>query len=302
MVIQYSVAILAVLWLGTGTIIPGMSQNQDAGPDSVVAVLENPQCKESHGLTVRALFARTPDGWVALTNQTQFEAAGIQPDMLWFAQRGGVNRGKVRLESTFPDVYSEETFSRDIMLPIVDISGVSLDENADKKFVGWCWAPTYHPLVLTTQNRASNPAGWRSVPIDSTVCKKLFSAFLSVNDNVVHCPETWEEAIPFNYEPEDLLTTEHYEAKNGRQLVALRLDLSKNGCDGPPGPAWRNTWFLIDDEPVLIGRKMELVDVGDYDGNGQSEALFWYSGYNMDGYTLFYDDFSRRVDFWWNYH
>jgi hypothetical protein len=39
----------------------------------------------------------------------------------------------------------------------------------------------------------------------------------------------------------------------------------------------------------------------DYD-EGQSELLFWYSGYNHDGYALFDSSLARRVDYLWSYH
>jgi len=45
-----------------------------------------------------------------------------------------------------------------------------------------------------------------------------------------------------------------------------------------------------------------LLDVGDYDKDGKSEVLFWSSGYNEDGYVLYYDDFRKKVPFKWHYH
>jgi len=45
-----------------------------------------------------------------------------------------------------------------------------------------------------------------------------------------------------------------------------------------------------------------LVDAGDYDGDGDSEVIFWVSRYNHDGYVLFYKQLSRFVEFSWGYH
>ena len=45
-----------------------------------------------------------------------------------------------------------------------------------------------------------------------------------------------------------------------------------------------------------------LVDAGDYDADGESEAVFFISGYNEDGYALFYDSFQKSVMWTWNYH
>ena len=80
------------------------------------------------------------------------------------------------------------------------------------------------------------------------------------------------------------------------------MDYSKYGCDGPVSEDWYSHWFIMKDEPVLLGRGFEFVDAGDYDADGSSEVLFWYSGYNYDGYTLFYQDFTKCVHYRWDYH
>ena len=85
-------------------------------------------------------------------------------------------------------------------------------------------------------------------------------------------------------------------------MVALQLDPSKYNCDGPRGPTWSYHWFLVSADQVFIDLEMDFVDAGDYDGDGKSEVLFWHNGYNEDGYSLYFDDFTRRVDFWWHYH
>lgn len=47
---------------------------------------------------------------------------------------------------------------------------------------------------------------------------------------------------------------------------------------------------------------LELVDTGDFAGDGGEEAVFFFSGYNFDGYILYYDNFRKAVRFGWNYH
>ena len=36
-----------------------------------------------------------------------------------------------------------------------------------------------------------------------------------------------------------------------------------------------------------IGVGIDLIDAGDYDGDGHSEFVFKYRGYNLDGYEMF---------------
>jgi hypothetical protein len=47
---------------------------------------------------------------------------------------------------------------------------------------------------------------------------------------------------------------------------------------------------------------LSLVDAGDYDGDGKAEVIFFVSGYNEDGYAMFYDAFRKNVFSTWSYH
>jgi hypothetical protein len=82
----------------------------------------------------------------------------------------------------------------------------------------------------------------------------------------------------------------------------ISLDPRGNSCDGPRAEAWATHTFLLDDGIRYLGSRLSIVDAADYDGDGASEVLFWYSGYNEDGYTLFYDGFQKHVAYHWKYH
>jgi hypothetical protein len=61
--------------------------------------------------------------------------------------------------------------------------------------------------------------------------------------------------------------------------------------------------FLLHDEQVeFTGRGMELVDTGDYDGDGSSERLLLQSGYNRDGYVLVFDGMRQEAEHIWGCH
>mgnify|MGYP000952186402 CR=1 FL=1 len=83
-------------------------------------------------------------------------------------------------------------------------------------------------------------------------------------------------------------------------------------CEGMLTIEWSDFWFhakpraapeLIDlglaREPALT---MRLVALGDFDGDGKVEALFWQSSPNEDGYVLLQDGFRRSVKAIWTYH
>ncbi len=53
---------------------------------------------------------------------------------------------------------------------------------------------------------------------------------------------------------------------------------------------------MTSDGARYLGSNLELVDAGDFDGDGTSEVLFRYSAYDEDGYTLFTDGLTKRTD------
>src|SRR5206468_12733413 len=91
-------------------------------------------------------------------------------------------------------------------------------------------------------------------------------------------PEDPEKAVLFDYTWRDLTIITGYRNRVGRTIVAVELDPRAWTCDGMRDPEWDVHWFLLDDPPALLGRSFELVDAGDYDGDGKSEILFWHSG------------------------
>lgn len=86
--------------------------------------------------------------------------------------------------------------------------------------------------------------------------------------------------------------------------MSFQLEMSRNKCEDVQSDTWAASWFHVNKEGSVryIGRGMTLLDAGDYDNDGESEIIFWRSGYNEDGYILFYKQFINRVDFTWNYH
>jgi hypothetical protein len=50
------------------------------------------------------------------------------------------------------------------------------------------------------------------------------------------------------------------------------------------------------------GYTLEPVEFADFDGDGRLGALFWFSGYNEDGFVLMTDNFRKQTKFTWGYH
>jgi hypothetical protein len=268
----------------------------------VVAVLESPECDED-GTTwkVHPLFGLAANGWVALNTAEASRPFDLR-DVTWTVAFDGRNRGPVRsIDPGFTTDYAW-TYPRDRRLTVQPVPRPPVVPNAKGAFDGWC-APKTRPLVLVAPANFEDPDRWKPFRPTSAVRDSLFVDFRKAVGKVVHCPGNSEKGAPFDYSPANVLVVKGYQDRAGRRLVALKLkDDKKNWCDGPPDDAEGPQWFLLSDSVHVLGANFELVDAGDYDLDGKSDLLFWYSGYNNDGFTLFYGGLAKHVDFRWSYH
>ncbi len=266
----------------------------------VIAVLEHPQCKTPDGIAVRALFSKNDSEWKALGNRESFDRA-IPGAMDWTIAFDGRNLGILRTTASRPNV-AADWFDRDMLLELAAAQQPPHIANVKMRFVGWCEAPPDRPLVLVNGANFRDPEVWKPFAPSASLREILFPAFRRAADSVYFCPKDPEKAVLFEYTWRDLKIVTGYRNRIGRTVIAVELDPRAWTCDSMRDPDWDMHWFLLDEPPVLLGRSLELVDAGDYDADGKSEILFWHSGDDEDGYTLFAADFKKRIDRWWNYH
>ncbi len=266
----------------------------------VVAVLEHPQCKTPDGIAVRVLFQKSGGAWIALRDRESLDRA-VPGVARWTIAFDGSSLGTLRTTASRPTIPAD-WFDRDMLLELASTQKTPHIANVKKQFEGWCEAPPDRPLVLVSGATFRDPEGWKRFAPSASLRQTLFPTFRRAADSVYTCPEDPEKAVLFDYTWRDLTIITGYRNRVGRTIVAVELDPRAWTCDGMRDPEWDVHWFLLDDPPALLGRSFELVDAGDYDGDGKSEILFWHSGDNEDGYTLFYDQFRKRADYWWNYH
>ena len=262
----------------------------------VVGVLEQAQCSDDSSLMVRTLFRNANSAWAPFPSP----AAGAT--FKWTVAFDGHSLGTVT--SREPQGSSDKAWKypgdhlqqleRPVLAPHL--------ANRRHQFAGWCGAPSLRPLVVVSEPNVGDPERWRPYTPDSTERRALFPYFRKVADTVYQCASIDAQAKRWQYRDRDLRFERSYISSTGRKLIALGFNPAAYRCDGPPGPDWTAHWFYVATDTVYLGAEMELVDAGDYDRDGASEVLFWYSGYNEDGYTLFWDSFRRHVDFHWHYN
>jgi len=286
-------AVLVALLLGLG-------QPQAATGTVVLGVLEQPQCKEDPAIAVRAMFVKRERDWVAITSQA--ESQGVAVPGAWIVGLDGRTLGGV---TTFDPGFQTEyawTFPRDRLLLLKPNQSVPNVANTQKRFAGWCDAPSGRPLVVVSRGVVRDPNRWKPYQPADALRAVLFESFKAHAGPASTCSVDSETPIPLAYTIQGLVFSPSYQDRAGRQLVTLGLDPRRNNCDGPADSAWATHSFVLGNEVLYLGQDLALVEAGDFDSDGTSELLFWYSGYNEDGYTLFYDGFRKHVDYHWTYH
>lgn len=296
--------VLPILFVGLGA--PPVLANETL----LLGVLEEPQCHRDvrcdYGRDkacvaalerkARPLFARSPEGWMPLDSQPAAERIDMN-DLAWTIAFDGRNLGAARTVN--PGFHSNLawTYSRDFVLDLHP--GQSLPEivNKSRGFGGWCDIPARRPIVLVSQPNFTDPDRWKPFKPDAGYRDRLREPFRRAADGLISC--TGE---PYGIRTDDLILFKSYRDRTGRELVSIALRSGVFCSDDPAVADGRPHWFFVDGSVRYLGNQMELIDAGDYDGNGKAEVLFWFSSYNRDGYTLFYDDFRGRVDFHWGYH
>lgn len=268
----------------------------------VVGILEHPQCKTEPGSAVRALFHARDQQWAALSSKKASHRVPLAK-LSWTVAFDGKRLGSIEtLDPGFSSPYAW-TYPRDRLLVLAPDQAVPAVANGQGLFGGWCEVPRDRPLVVISRPNFRDPQGWKRFDPDSTLRNQVFPHFTAAAGEADPC----ESQDPDNrsvwaYSADDLRFSTSYQDRAGRKLVALALNPTRNQCDGPRDDAWSTHWFVIADSIQHLGANLSLVDAGDYDADGTSELLFWYSGYNKDGYSLFYDGLQKHVDYQWSYH
>jgi hypothetical protein len=267
----------------------------------LVGVLEQPQCKEDLGRSVRVLFQKSPAGWASLAEPKR---APAPLPSIWTVAFSGQRLGQiVTLDPGWSSEYAW-TYARDRLLNV--IGEAPTVRTSGSQFGGWCASPSLRPLVVVSQANVADPSRWKRAEPEKNTRDRVFGEFKTRSGRQVICPDEAEKAVDFHYTVKHLVQLANYADLLGRRLVAVSLDPKLIKCDGPSEPTWRPNWFMLpgdEQPPVFLGEGLWLVDAGDYDADGHSEVIFWFSGYNRDGYVLFTGgDYTNRVEYLWSYH
>jgi hypothetical protein len=251
---------------------------------------------------VRVGFRRVDAGWQACSEPLPGEpalAASPEPHRLhlrWSVCFDGRVLGRLETEAVDSALSSREGVQTPVANQTIPFVG-----RRSREFAGWMRAEVHHPLAVSSQGYCSDPEGWHREQAGPQLRQRLFG-FLRTSLRAEVCDgdvrRTW---VP---KSTDLELLKLYASKTGERLAMLRARLPKAACEDPQSEAAGVQLLRIDRQGrvSLLGAGLSIVDAGDYDGDGKAEVLVRYERYNHDGYTLFYDSFSKQVSVGWHYH
>lgn len=277
-------------------------------PPPVIGVLEQPpQCSKTRSIGVRPVFARRGASWIPLIGRDSLRGIDLKAQQFTLAFDG---KSLGTLNTTDAEFAGDDwTFRRDHLLDVTPGQTIPAIANRSHRFHGWCNAPAIRPIVAVTSGNYADPESWKAFQPSRAVIDSLFPAFQKAVGKATNCRHTVsargdssEHEVVYRYTARDLVAVAAYRNNGGREIVSLRLRDGIRPCDYWMDPQMLDHWFLVATVPKSLGDEMDLVDAGDYDGDGKSELLFWATGDDVDEYILMYDDFAKQAEFYWNYH
>ena len=177
----------------------------------------------------------------------------------------------------------------------------------DEFYQTWTGKHQYRSLVLSSKVGITDPESWKPVKLDETKSDEYKNHFVKrLNGNISDCIPYKEgkpqKAKKFLVSRENIRIVKSYKSKSNILLYAVKVNI-KNECDSIFYPDYSVHWFYVTKkEPLFLGINLSPLDAGDFDGDGKSEWIFQYNGHNENGYSLFLDNFKKKIEFNWIYH
>lgn len=272
----------------------------------LVGIAEEDEFEKLNGKAViRALFAKTEEGWAVIDSEEKFHAS-VPSEKIWHLAFDGKNLGAlVSVDDLggYDDQY-EWTFKRDKVLRIKNIEEFPLLGNKESRFGGWRRTPSNRPIVVVSAPNYVDAEKWkRYIPAKKDV-ELLYPLTKERIPRAYHCngAPDWD-AKEIQITEDDIKLYRSYKNKKNEKLISIGLSTDHtDNCDGPLDKTDKPMWFYVADGIKFIGYELDLVDAGDYDADGKVEFVFWHGAYDNDGYTLYESNFEKRFDYYWTYH
>lgn len=273
---------------------------------SFLGVLERGQCAEDAGIHARVMFASKAGQWQTLEGASALTGSELTARN-WQIVRSGNVLGAIALERTstaYPPAGDWRQNRDTLYLPSGTLPEFGM---AEPEWGSWCANSGARPFVLVSPTTSGHRTRfWLPTKPSQDMLNKAYQAFRVTLQGKppLNCrDENDEHAEVFDFSQLQTRVVESYRSQQGDALVAIGLDPRLYRCDGPSDSTWSPQWYwLHSGQATWLGANMNLLDSGDFSGDGRNETLFWFTSYNQDGYVLYADGMRRRLEYLWNYH
>jgi hypothetical protein len=260
----------------------------------LIGVLEHRQCSNDQARIVRPLFQLSGQVWSSL-------ASGLGTDLYprkWFVAGSGTQASfGVSLPPSTPE--PAWTFGRDFALTPLEGSSLPSEPNPSGAYGGWCDVPQNKPILVSSTLMALTRLPPARAPI-RTPNSIVRSAFERSLPSGKLCKK-YDDPHPTRIRNADLAVTKDLGLPGGKRLIAVSLKRPLTECGNEIGGVEQPRWFVLEPTPRFVGASMVYLASVALD-QGEAAHLFWFSGYNEDGYLLFTSDFGEPQRFTWKYH
>lgn len=218
----------------------------------------------------------------------------------WFVGFDGRNIGKISSQWKQWDSYGSMGLHE-----VAKSSFIPTIGNLTTEFSNWVDGdvPRYRPLILSTNKRFDDPQRWKPYQPNKSELSLSVVAFRNIAGKFVFGDEKHGDTPTDEYGDTSVRIVKAYKSTLGDRLVNLALDHSLFFVDGPIEEEL-DYWIHLDasGKAKALAIHGPLVDAGDFDGDGESEIVFAYSGYNKDGYVLLFSNLTKTLEKFWSYH
>jgi hypothetical protein len=250
---------------------------------------------------LRLGFAKSGDGWTPIcADSCRFDAR--RPTQWHVRYRGG-DLGVV----TAGGWSDAGTIAMAGLLKIVSADPPHQGTRT-KIFAGWSDRAVHRPLVATSETGAEQASRWRqSDPQDSDAARML-PLLAHLVPKIPRCVGGEAQGDGRALTASDIRIAEVWRNATGARLLSASVKPERvKACDYT-ADTLADVWAFDDGKSLLALPALAapetthaFLDAGDFVGDGREEVVFWLSGYNEDGFVLYYDNFTRAAETHWNY-
>ena len=258
------------------------------------------------GRTITPAFAKHESGWKAVRD--------LEEKMIWTVAFDGKDLGRVESEPISPATLGKVTGPTNIHSILTPTNDIPVVGKPQARFNGNYGNLVRRPLVVVSRPNFRDPDQWKPREIPARVMEKVRSTFRRAFLHVRQCDSSGEAlGVDWSFPDSEIAAKRGYGSNKGAFIVETKLEHDKcvynvigNRFQSLGGD--QVFYASPNNEVTYLGNDWELVDAGDYGGDGESDVIFYVaegdSDFEVDteGYVLFYDDFRRNVRFVWENH